>query len=71
MLLELWFKALRAKVGIVVKTDNVERLRQKLYTERAQYEGQELDALFLAPSPMIPGELWIVHKRIRPDAQEV
>lgn len=69
-LLEFWFKALRSPVGLVLYTDDIERLRQKLYTVRAQYDGHELDDLFLSPSPLNPHELWIVHKRITPDAQE-
>jgi len=67
-MLELWFKALRAKVGLVVKTDDAERLRQKLYAARANYEGDELNALQL--NVLNSNELWIVHKRITPDAQE-
>ena len=47
-------------LGIIVKTDNVTLLRQKLYAARKS------DPVFapisLVPSPVNPDELWIVNK---------
>lgn len=66
-LLELLYDALRAEVGIIVQTSNVERLRQKLYALRK--EDEDLAALSFIVSPTNPNaELWIV-KRM-PNAPE-
>lgn len=61
MLLELLYDALRSEVGVVVRTNNVERLRAKLYPLRKQ--DPDLAALSFVVSPVDPeGELWIVKK---------
>lgn len=60
-MLELLFDALHSKAGIVVKTDDVERCRQKLYALRKQHP--ELSEISLVPSPTNPKEeLWLVKK---------
>lgn len=63
MLTEFLYRALDAKIGIVVATDDVERLRAKLYAERRSAENPAFDDLVFKPSNSNPtSELWIVKK---------
>lgn len=60
-LLELLYDALREEVGLVVTTNNVERLRAKLYELRRKDD--DLAVLSFIISPTNPdAELWIVKK---------
>ncbi len=60
-LLELLYEALRAEIGVSVATEDVGKLRQKLYALRR--EDPSLRCLSLVPSPVNPnGELWILKK---------
>jgi hypothetical protein len=73
-LLSLLYSALRAEIGISVATDNVERLRNKLYAARKSLMDPDLELLFLAPDPDRPStHLFIAKKRITlegaPDAE--
>lgn len=69
-MLELLYQALHSAHGIVVRTDDVQFLRQKLYAERRKAADPALAVLSFAPSPVNPeGELWII-KRESPDAQD-
>lgn len=66
-LLEFLYDALRSPHGVIIETDDVERLRQKLYAERRKADDESLSVLALVPSPLAPqSELWIV--KARPDA---
>lgn len=65
-ILDLLYRALHSKYGIVVETNNLENLRQRLYKVRRESEDPDLAALTLRPSPTDPEtQLWI----IRSDAQ--
>lgn len=58
---ELLYQALRSPRGLIVKTDNVRSLKQRLYAARKSDE--ELKAITLSTSPNDPdGELWLVKK---------
>jgi len=60
-LLEILYAAYRAEIGVVVETDNVERLRQTLY--RVQKKDPELKCLTFRISPASPEtELFILKK---------
>lgn len=61
----LLYRALTSPVGIVVESNDPDRLRQKLYPLRKQQP--EFECLSFVLSPMNPQHLWIVRK---PDAQE-
>lgn len=61
-LLEALYDALRADIGIVLATDNVGRLQQKLYALRKAHS-PVFDELSLVPSPTTPGQLWIVKRK--------
>lgn len=57
-LAELLYQAYAAEFGIVVETDDVELLRQKLYTIRR--ENPDLSCLSFVISPFNASDLWIV-----------
>lgn len=66
-MLEILYQALASARGIVVKTNDVERLRAKLYALRRETGDPALKPIALVPSPTAPEEeLWIVRKE--PDA---
>ena len=55
---ELLWRALDAEAGIIIRTNNFPRLRQRLYEIRK--EEAEFECLSLHASPTDPnGELWI------------
>lgn len=64
-LAELLYDALRTPHGVIVETDDAERLRQKLYAVRR--ESDDFTDLAFVISPMNGSDLWIVRKT--PDAQ--
>lgn len=59
------YRAASTPRGIAVETDDVTRLRQKLYA--LMRDRPEFSNLSLIPSPLNPRELWIVNKE-QPDA---
>ena len=62
-LLELWYDALRSPLGLVLETNDTERLRSELYKVRTAADDPQLAALSILVSPANPtGELWIVHR---------
>lgn len=61
-ILEHWYRALHAEIGICLLTDDLERLRQKLYVARRDANDPSLDALSIVTSPISPNQLWIVKR---------
>jgi len=60
-LLELWYDALASDLGIVIKTNDPEALRQQLYKSRREAGDPNLDNLSVRISPTMPREeVWIV-----------
>lgn len=60
-MIELLYAALASPLGIIVETNNVTRLRNKLY--EIKREDSMFEAISLSPSPTNPGaELWILNK---------
>lgn len=59
-LLELWYTAFRSELGVVIETNDPERLRQKLYAVRKATDDPDLACLHLVISPLNPGDLWII-----------
>lgn len=57
-LLDLLYRAWHSELGIVVETDDPERLRQKLYPLRK--EDEDLLCLAFIISPLNPQDLWII-----------
>lgn len=65
-LLERMYEALRSPLGIVIATEDPERLRQKLYAlrkERQERDPQLADLSFLPSRTNPQGELWILKRR--------
>lgn len=56
-LLEYLYTALRSEHGVIVSTNDVHKLRAKLYPLRA--EDPDLMVLAFRQSPVNPNELWI------------
>lgn len=68
-LLELLYAALNSsKFGVVVETDDAERLRQKLYALRR--EEAVFNNLSFLISPMNGVDLWILNKKGKPSGEE-
>jgi hypothetical protein len=65
--LELLYDALRTPFGLVVETNDAERLRQKLYSARK--EVAEFECLSFVISPLNGVDLWILKKGL-PDERE-
>lgn len=61
-LLERLYDALRTPLGIVLETEDPERLRQKLYALRK--DRPELHRVSFVISPTNPRELWLL---VRPE----
>lgn len=63
-MLELWYQALRAHVGIRILSDDPKKLQQKLYAARREALDPELAGLALILPPGLTNQLWIAHKSI-------
>jgi len=61
-MLEFMYQALRSARGIVLRTTDRDKLRQKLYAARRDAGDADLDAIALVPSPTSEEELWLVKK---------
>lgn len=60
---EFLYRALEARIGIVVATSDVKLFQQKLYAARRKAQNPDFEALTFAPSRSSPhAELWIVKK---------
>lgn len=63
--LYLAYEALGHPIGIAVPTNDPQRLRQRIYAERAAAKDPLLDCLALRISPSNPtGELWITKEKV-------
>lgn len=63
MLIDLLYQALRAPLGVVVKTTDPDRLRQKLYAERKKDE--DLACISIMKSRTAPdSEILLVKKGV-------
>lgn len=62
--LEILYDALREPLGVVVETEDPERLRAKLYALRRERQDQDpnLRALAFLISPTNPGHVWILRR---------
>lgn len=62
---EFLYRALEARVGIVVETSDPKHLQQKLYAARRESQNPDFQALTFALSRTNPQrELWIVKKAL-------
>jgi len=58
-LVELLYAAYQAECGVVIETDDPERLRQKLYPLRKE-NLEMFESLAFVISPLNPANLWII-----------
>lgn len=56
-----WYAALRAPLGIVIMTPDIDRYRQKMYATRTRLGDPELSKLSLVTNGK-PGEVLIIRK---------
>lgn len=62
--LNLWYEALGSSLGVVVQTDNPEKLRQRLYRLREQANDPMLADISVVISPTNPGShVWLVKRK--------
>lgn len=61
-MIEFWYQALAADVGIVITTDDPTRCIQKLYAARKEAGDLELDSISIVRSPTNPVEIWLVKR---------
>lgn len=57
-LLDILYRAYHSELGIVVETNDPERLRQKLYPMRK--DNPDFTCLNFVISPINPADLWII-----------
>lgn len=64
-LLEPWYKAIQAPLGVIVHVDEgtFEQARQKLYAARKDSLDPELDKISICQSPTNANDLWLVKKK--------
>jgi len=60
--IELLYQALASAYGIVVWSDNPDKLRQRLYVTRRDIGDPDMDCLSFLASPTNPEHLWIVKR---------
>lgn len=64
-LVELLYRALEAKIGIVITTSDPHRCRTKLYQARAEACNPDFEQLSIRPSHSNPtSELWVLRKAV-------
>lgn len=64
-LLELWYTALRAEIGIRIRTNDAHRMKTALYQARKQSGDEALSKLMIQTPPLNPtGEVWITQRYI-------
>lgn len=61
-MLHYWYQAAASPLGIVLFTDDSQRLIQKLYAARRDAADESLKALSIVQSPVDPSHIWIVRK---------
>lgn len=62
-LMELWYRALDAEIGIAIPSDKCAQLSRELYEARGRTGDERLMTLTMQQPAKI-GEIWICHKAI-------
>lgn len=66
--LNLWYEALGSALGVVIQTDNPEKLRAKLYRLREQANDPMLASISIVISPTNPeSHVWLVKRKANAD----
>lgn len=59
--LDFWYRALGAKIGVVVAVSDVPKAIQRLYQVRAKAQDPALQGLQVRRSPILPNEeVWLL-----------
>lgn len=61
-MLDLWYRALHAPIGIEVSCSDVEKVRQRLYALRREVQDRDLDKISLCQSPFAADRLWLIKR---------
>lgn len=62
-MLEFWYRAFASALGVVLRTSDPERMKQKLYAARREALDPDLESIAIVQSPVDPNnELWLVKK---------
>lgn len=61
-LTEVLYQALHSPLGIEVQTADAHATRQRLYTQRAKLQDEDLAKLSFCESPFDPTRLWLVKR---------
>lgn len=62
----IWYSALASPFGIIVETDDTEKLKARLYAARSEAMDPDLQNISIKVSPFNPSHLWLVKRK--PDA---
>lgn len=69
--LNLWYEALGSSLGVVIETDNPEKLRAKLYRLREQANDPMLADISVVISPTVPARhVWLVKRQANGSADQ-
>jgi len=63
-MIELWYQALNAAIGIEIQCSDAEKVRQRLYIARKEAKDADLDKIGVCISPFDPTKVWLVKKEI-------
>lgn len=58
--LDIWYKALSAQIGVIVKVSDPDLAKAKLYALRKAANDPDLDQISIRVSPESPDELWLI-----------
>lgn len=58
----MFYEALGSDVGVVIDTNDPEKVRQKLYSLRREAQDPALDCISIVASPSNPLQLWLIKK---------
>ena len=58
----IWYAALAAEHGVIIKTDDPMLCKQKLYALRKALADPDLADISIMTSPSSEGELWLVKR---------
>lgn len=69
-MLEFWYTALHAEIGIVIESTNAHRTMMKLYATRRELNDPDLSRISIVQSPTSPNQLWLVKRNGEPQVSD-
>lgn len=58
----MWYEALASSIGIVIRVEDMEAAKQRLYSFRDRANDPDLYSISIITSPEAPNELWLVKR---------